>query len=262
MISFVQPRLQSSFLVANSLLSRSYAVHAGNQPRNEAIIPFGPDINFIDANGTFHGLKSLEEILANFDREKYHLICINPQVAPEPVICKLYSIEQLEEEKRVAYWAKKEKKQSSKDPTKVVKTVEISWATAPNDLEHKLKRIEEFMQKGNRVEVILGVKKGMTKQPLGKMVELVERIRKEAEDSGKEWKEAEGVIGVQYLIYFEGKRPKRAAVVEGERPMEEGEAAGEQETGEKETGEKGTAEGETAEGETVNQSVADGEKGI
>lgn len=217
-ISFIQPRLQPTFLVASSLLSRSYGVSTRTLPRDEAIKPLGREIEFIDASGLFQGLKPLDYILANFDREKYHLVCLNPHVTPEPVRCRLFSKEQLEEDEKAAYWAKKEKKQGNKDPTKVVKKVEISWATAPGDLEHKLKRINEFLQRGNRVEVILGVKKGMAKQPLGRMVDLVERVRTEAEKSGKEWKEAEGVIGVQYLVYLEGKRLKKTA--EETKPIE------------------------------------------
>lgn len=266
-ISFIQPRSQPSFPpAANSLLSRSYATHPSKQLRNEAITPLGPNIHFIDASGAFQGLKVLDEILASFDREKYHLVCLNPQAAPEPVICKLISIEQLEEEKRVAYWAKKEKKQSNKDPTKVVKKVEISWATAPNDLEHKLKRIDEFLQKGNRVEVVLGVKKGMAKQPLGKMVGLVERVRKEAEASGKEWKEAEGAVGVQYLIYLEGNRPKKTAGEEGRPTMERGVATETTEetvaTGETVTTEAIVTTEATEEPEATEQTVADGSKEI
>lgn len=234
-ISFIQPRLRPAFPGVSSPLSRSYGVSTRTLPRNEAIRPLSREVEFIDGSGAFQGLKSLEYILASFDREKYHLVCLNPHVAPEPVRCRLFSKEQLEEDERAAYWAKKEKKQNSKDPTKVVKKVEISWATAPNDLEHKLKRINEFLLRGNRVEVILGVKKGMAKQPLGRMVELVERVRKEAEKGGKEWKVAEGVIGVQYLVYLEGKRPKKITGEElklmerGVTTEEEGNAAEEPE---------------------------------
>lgn len=208
-IPFTTPRLLPILPSANSLFSRSYAAFTGKLPRDGDIRHLCREIQFIDAAGKFQGLKSLDFILSRFDRELYHLVCINPHVVPEPPICKLISKEQLGEEERAAYHAKKTKKQSGKDPAKTVKTIEISWATAPNDFGHKLKRINEFLQKGNRVEVILGVKKGMAKQPLGKMVELVGKIKEEAEKSGKEWKPAEGNIGVQYMIYLEGNRPKK-----------------------------------------------------
>lgn len=277
-ISSKQLRLVPTFSAANSLLSRSYGIAAGKLPRNEAIASLGQEVHFIDADGAFQGLKSLEPLLASFDREIYHLICINPQVAPEPVLCRLYSKEQLEEDEKAAYWMKKEKKQGNKDPTKVVKKVEISWATAPNDLEHKLKRIDEFLQRGNRVEVILGTRKGMAKQTPEKVAGLVERIRKEAEKSGKEWKVAEGVIGVQYLIYLEGKRPKKRPVEE-RKPMrrrrgtmeegkaaEEGEPTGEGEAVEErwvaEEGKVAGEEGPTGEGKAGQEGGAVNEENV
>lgn len=263
------PRLLPAPPVANSLIPlhrRSYAAYT-RQPRDDEIKKLCREIQFIDAEGTFQGVKNLKYILSSFDREMYTLLSVNPHVAPEPVICKLVSREKLEAEEKAAYLAKKAKKRNSKDPSKVSKTIEISWATAANDLIHKMKRINEFLQKGNRVEVIMGVKKGMAKQPLAKMEELVNRIRAEVEDTAKEWKEAEGKIGVQYQVFLEGRRPKAGGgtgPVEGggltdeERSVEkgrsmhaEGSAEEERSTEEEEPAEeKGSAEEGSPAGET------------
>lgn len=225
-ISPIAPRLQPVFPTANSLLSRSYAAPPGKLPRNRDIAKLCREVNFVDAEGKFHGVKNVETLLSMIDSEIYQLICINPHVIPDIPTCKLISTEDLKERERALYEAKKAKKQNDKDPAKVIKRIEISWATAPNDFDHKMKKVTEFLQKGNRVEIALGVKKGMAKQPLGKMAELVMRIKDQTEMDGKEWKPPEGKIGVQYVIYLEGERVKKAAVGEV-RPVRQRRVRGE-----------------------------------
>lgn len=192
--------------------SRRTLVDFASCPRDEDILKINSQIHYIDADGQFKGVQPLETVLGSFDREIYHLVCIN-QTAENP-ICKLTPKELMVQ---ASYMMDKKKQLTTKDPSKIVKVVEISWATAQNDLGHKIKKMVEFMQRGNRVEVVLGIKKGMAKQPLGKMVELASHIRAEAEPYGREWKAPEGAIGTQYIIYFEGHRPKE----EPKQPKEE-----------------------------------------
>ncbi|KAI5836864.1 hypothetical protein DFP73DRAFT_570424 [Morchella snyderi] len=206
--------IPASPLVNNSLLPiprRRTLVDIAHCPRDEDIQKISPQIQLVDADGQFKGVQALESVLGSFDRGIYHLVCINP-VAENP-ICKLISKQTMVE---ASYMMDKKKKTVTKDPSKIVKIVEISWATAQNDLGHKIKKMVEFMQRGNRVEVVLGIKKGMAKQPLGKMAELVTRIRAEAEPYGREWKAPDGAIGMQYIVYFEGHKPK-----EEPKPVEE-----------------------------------------
>ena len=99
------------------------------------------------------------------------------------------------------------KKQKSAITTRVL---EFTWAIFEHDLAHKMKKMGEFMQKGNRVEVIVGTRKGMTRVKAERAKELIAKIREAGAMFGKEWKEADGALGTQFTLFFEGRTPVKS----------------------------------------------------
>ncbi|KAL8635906.1 MAG: hypothetical protein Q9226_009308, partial [Calogaya cf. arnoldii] len=95
------------------------------------------------------------------------------------------------------------------------KEVEVNWNIAVHDLEHRLKKMREFLNDGRRVEVVFGKKrkgwmqrKGVTD---GEARGLLEMIRDQAAtvEGSKEWKEMEGQEGGELRIFFEARGNKQ-----------------------------------------------------
>ncbi|KAH8909029.1 hypothetical protein BR93DRAFT_522819 [Coniochaeta sp. PMI_546] len=113
------------------------------------------------------------------------------------------------EARRVAEESEREKGESKKK--KGTKELEINWAIAPHDLEHKMKRFREFLGKGLRVEMLL-LRKSKRKGKVFKQAspdeveELLKRVREEAAQvpGTKEFKAPSGVVGDKYQLFFEG----------------------------------------------------------
>ena len=149
----------------------------------------------------------LSDLRASYDRSKYHLLLVNPTAEP-PYIVKIISKEAYEIEIKRLFWKSREDKKNKRfqNPEKVVKEFQITWAISPHDLEYKMKRVDEFLRKGFRVELTLAGKKGMTKVPLSQMEELVAKVKGMANVLGKEWREEEGEIGMQLSFFYQGKK--------------------------------------------------------
>ena len=165
-------------------------------------------INYVDVSGEFHPSTSLRQVLRSIDRHRYHVVCINPFVEEGPLICKCTPKAELADLERKAARKEKEKRRErrEKNPELTVKEVEFSWAISEHDLGHRMRRVREFMEKGFTVTVALGTKRGMKKMPREEMEGLVERVRGECAEWGKEVKEAEGQVGWRLLMVFEGRR--------------------------------------------------------
>ncbi|CCX12048.1 hypothetical protein FPQ18DRAFT_355455 [Pyronema domesticum] len=195
---------------------RNYAL----RDRRERVIPSGlsnvrivdemipaQEVHYINANNQFQGIVPLSQILSEIDRSTYQLVCLNPAAKEGPLICKLRTIEDLRAEDREKYSKAGKEKRKAKKPEKIVtKEIEISWAIDSNDLKHRMKKVTEFLDKGWKVELRLGIKKGMAKQALSTMKALLEHVRGICLEHGTEVYDPEGEIGRKYMMTFEGKK--------------------------------------------------------
>ncbi|KAB8296203.1 hypothetical protein EYC80_008986 [Monilinia laxa] len=109
-------------------------------------------------------------------------------------------------DKKEAHLQKKAQKKG-KNPASVVKTIEMNWAIEKNDLGHRLGKIRDFLEKGNKVEVLLAGKKKGRKATMEEAEEVVRRIREFVEEveGAKEGRKMEGKIGAQAILCFEGR---------------------------------------------------------
>ncbi|KAF8539271.1 hypothetical protein BDD12DRAFT_838950 [Trichophaea hybrida] len=165
-------------------------------------------VHYIDKDGQFQGTVTLTSILNSIDRSQYHVVCVNPEAVDIPLICRVQSKTDIEEFERLRFQNEKEKRKlkKEKNPHLITKEVELSWAISEHDLGHRMKKVRQFMEKGYKVSVTLGVKKGMSKQPLRTMHELLVRVRDECEQWGRECVDPEGAVGRRYTMLFTGRR--------------------------------------------------------
>ncbi|KAL8742482.1 MAG: hypothetical protein Q9190_005044, partial [Brigantiaea leucoxantha] len=150
--------------------AQSSAPQTHGPPRDEAIR--APEIHIVSpTTGSLLPPTTLRSVLHELDRSKNFVIqvgdTVHPSAAnippPEPgasidtrpriPVCKIVD--------KVEYrQAEKERQKSKKDAgTARTKQVEVNWGIDGHDLEIRLRRMEEFLNKGKRVEVVFGKKR-------------------------------------------------------------------------------------------------------
>ncbi|QSZ37308.1 hypothetical protein DSL72_009402 [Monilinia vaccinii-corymbosi] len=195
------------------------AVREKRLPRDEEIT--APFLRLKKPDQSLDYPRSTARILQSFDRKTHMLqVVAMGEEGEVPIACIL--------DKREAYLQKKAQKKGKK-PGSVTKTIEMNWAIEKNDLGHRLEKIRGFLEKGNKVEILLaGKKKGRT-ATMEEAEEVVRRIREfvGGVEGAREKKAMEGKVGAQAILHFEGK--VLATKKEGGEEEEEAEKENEKE---------------------------------
>ncbi|KAH0377629.1 hypothetical protein KCU92_g9150, partial [Aureobasidium melanogenum] len=151
----------------------------------------------------------LRDILSSIDRKSHRIICVTQPPAGNWTeewipVCKL-------EDKKAAYEAEKEKKKlkQAKTAAEGTKTLELNWAIDQNDLGHRMKRMQEFLGQGKKVEIVLARKKGGRRATAEECEELLQKIdlAAEAVKGTKEVKKFEGKLAGMGNLMYEGPKP-------------------------------------------------------
>ncbi|KAH8811920.1 hypothetical protein F5884DRAFT_295015 [Xylogone sp. PMI_703] len=139
------------------------------------------------------------EVLNSLNRTLESLVIVDPGTDGSIPICKIIN----KKAEREAVKAKK----AVKNPGAVVKTIELNWAIDANDLGHRLKKMKEFLGKGNKVELILASKRKGRKASPEEADMVLQKIREAiAEvDGAKESKAMEGKVLGHATLFIQGK---------------------------------------------------------
>ena len=194
-------------------------------PRDDAIGSPQLQIQVVTPDGSLRLPCTLRDALASIDRKLDFLVHVGEKIHPQYInqlgpnegqqdtrpripVCKIVSKAQF----RLAEATKLKPKKATSVSTK---EVEVHWNMAPNDLNHRLERLKDFLDQGRRVEVVFGKKKRKgwkdKKDATNEEAKrLLKQIRDKAGevDGAKEWKEMEGQVGAEMIMYFEAKREK------------------------------------------------------
>jgi len=199
-------------------------------PRDEQILALHhPYVHVADDDGKISPPTLVSEILAGLDRQTQSLITVAlpaPRLrsrwerAPLPTEPPLTGAEEVAAEraaptipvckiilKAAARAAEKARTKKKGNPALTLKTLELNWAIDPHDLGHRLKRMREFLEKGYRVDVLLAGKRKKRKATPEEAEETLRKVREcvEEVEGAREWKSMEGKVGVQVMLYIEGK---------------------------------------------------------
>ena len=201
-------------------------------------------VNYVDAAGVFHEGARTRQILEQLDRSRYNLVCMSSDPLADVVVCRVSAKDEMAAHNKQRYQQDKAKRKEKKEKaaSNTLKAVEISWAISDHDLGHRLRRIRDFFNKAYKVEITIGVKKGMAKQLLTDMHELLACVRDECELCAREVAEPEGAVGRRYVMVFQGIKGRAAEVVAA-RELAEQQALAEQEALAKQEALAGRAEG-------------------
>ncbi|RYO73726.1 hypothetical protein DL766_005232 [Monosporascus sp. MC13-8B] len=168
-----------------------------------------------------------DDVLTELDLETWTLELLSPprdpdsdpdasadlDVGPPAAICRIVDRAEAEAAAEEAARAARRKAVGTKE-------LELNWAIAPHDLEHKLRRLREFLGKGMQVEVMLARKRGGRTAAKDESEALLARVREAALEGvpgAKEVRKMSGTVGGIAHLYFEGppQKTRRKAAAEG-----------------------------------------------
>lgn len=155
-------------------------------------------------------LRSLRQLLAKLDRKVESLQVVvdsdpNNSNAPKwPIAVIVNKKEELARKEK-----EKQRQKQSAAATKE-KELEVYWAMAPHDVDHKLRTLQKFLAKGIRVLLSLSKKRGKGVKVASKKEaeELLEKLNEvvAAVPGSTEWKRREGQILGNMKIHLQGQR--------------------------------------------------------
>lgn len=168
-----------------------------------------PKIMVFD-NGNFDGPLLTRNVMSRIDPSE-SLRMIQPYVPADkkenkPVqyaVCKV--VNKKEEYERLR--EKRERARVSKQTTAKSKELELSWGIGEHDLSTKLRQLEQFLNKGMKIEIILGYKKKSQKRvDEAAAADVLTKLKKGIEEVGaREYKAQSGEVGRTLRLYVEGK---------------------------------------------------------
>ncbi|KAI9492131.1 translation initiation factor IF-3, C-terminal domain-containing protein [Zychaea mexicana] len=125
-------------------------------------------ITFIDEKGQVIEQRGrLNDILRKFDRSQYFLMEVQPGKVP---VCRLF-------DKKAMFEKQKQKKKSKQaHPEAVVKEIVFGWNVSEHDMEHKLARAKQFLEKGNKVKIEIVTKKGQQRLDKEDKTSVVDKV--------------------------------------------------------------------------------------
>ncbi|KAG1516709.1 hypothetical protein G6F53_001941 [Rhizopus delemar] len=126
-------------------------------------------ITFVDEQGQVHSRCRLNQVLTKFDRSRYFLVEVDPSAKPNPV-CRLFDKKTLFEKEK----SKKRGKVST--PESVLKEVMFGWNVSAHDMEHKLNKACQFLEKGNKVKIDIVYKKGQNRVDKATQQEVIKTV--------------------------------------------------------------------------------------
>jgi translation initiation factor IF-3 len=175
----------------------SSAAAKSRLPRDDEIKSWS--VTLVGEDGKLQDPRPTLDILDSIDRKKESLIVVVPGEPGTPPICRIMNKEAM----RVAEKAKAKAARGSITE----KTIELNWAIDGNDLNHRLMKMKGFLQKGFRVDVVLGAKRKGRKATEEEAEALIEKVKKAAGEveGTRESKPKDGKLLGMLTLQFEGK---------------------------------------------------------
>ena len=111
-----------------------------------------PMVHVVDETGKLGEATSLHHLLRDIDRSTQLLRKVGEIEEGIPVV-KVFDKEKLYAEIKSTFETTK------KDPADRTKQIELTWGISENDVNHRLRKLEEFLRDNLRVEVLIAAKR-------------------------------------------------------------------------------------------------------
>jgi len=132
------------------------------------------EVRLIDEAGNQTGVVSLSKALQTAQEKGLDLIQVSDKAIPP--VCRLM------EYGKFLYWQEKKAKEITKHKTSETKIIQLTFNISPHDLETKASRSKKFLEKGDRIIVVLilrGREKALAEFAKGKISQFLEILNKE-----------------------------------------------------------------------------------
>ncbi|PHH58747.1 hypothetical protein CDD82_2746 [Ophiocordyceps australis] len=166
-------------------------------------------IMVIDGDGPPDGPFRTAEVLSRLANHE-NLIMLQRAKNDRPAVCKIVTQAALQEQ-READAAKQRQAAIKAGLDKKLKELELTWGIADHDLGIKMRQLKGFLEKGHRVEVLLGKRrKGGSKARVGDEARetAVQRVRRAVEEVGGMETRTESRSQGTVRLFVEGKKEK------------------------------------------------------
>jgi translation initiation factor IF-3 len=174
-------------------LSTTPAHSAYSALRNERI--GRPVVQLVDPEtGKLREPERLTDVVARIDKEHYYVELVNE----EPPIVKIISKKDDYLKKKAAKLKAKEAKGRQME----TKELQMTWGVAVGDIEHKMKKARQELERGNRVELVYAKKKRQPVPSPADQEAVVNAAVQKVEDIAMEWK-ARYVQKTMTVVYLQ-----------------------------------------------------------
>ncbi|KAI1415313.1 hypothetical protein F5Y13DRAFT_157149 [Hypoxylon sp. FL1857] len=178
-------------------------------------------------------------VLRSLDPKQHTLVLVAPPPhtadagedhASHAAICRIIDNAAADAAAKAAEEAEKEARRKAAG----TKELEVSWSIAGHDMQHKLRRLREFLGKGLNVEVILAKKKGGRTATREEAENVLAQIREAVAsiDGARESRKMDGDVGGVARLFFEGpseKRKKKKKQQQQQQELEQGQEKSQEE---------------------------------
>jgi translation initiation factor IF-3 len=156
-------------------------------------------IQVVNENGRLGPPVRTADTLRSLQRDKYSLVQVSPGSVDRPPVCKILSKEVIREQQRAKEKAPPVKKRSTKQ-------IELNWAIDPHDLAHRLKSLTGFIEKGQKVEVILTRKRGKRPPTNDEVKNVMDTVMEEIDKANAvQIEPMEGQLGKHVVVVVKRK---------------------------------------------------------
>ncbi|PGH11286.1 hypothetical protein AJ80_07185 [Polytolypa hystricis UAMH7299] len=157
----------------------------------------GERVQIVNEQGGLDPPMYLNRALLTFDRSQSFLVQVAPESPERPAVCKLMGRREARE---------MEKQKSKQIKPDVTKKIELNWGIADHDLNHRLKQMENFLQKGKKVEMVMLRKSRKAIPTAPQAQKLVETVKSRLEEIGAvESKPMDGKLLGLLTLFLEKK---------------------------------------------------------
>ena len=188
-------------------------------PHDEAIR--SKVVRLVSADNKLQEPSFLRDILASIDRRTHFVQQVSTLDGTDmsTPICKIIDKKEKRDQERARAKAVKSNQHAG-----IAKKLELSWGIGKHDLEHRMKKVREFLEEGRRVEIVVGAsrRKGQAKKAAKieaeEAAETFKAIREALAgiEDMTEWKPMDGSIGRMATLYLEAKSKRRKVDKAGE----------------------------------------------
>lgn len=162
----------------------------------------GSYVQFLNEQGGLRDSVTRYSVLRSLQPGQ-HLVQMSSPTRDRPAICKIMTDRDIYQQRKAKIEAWKQQNQRSK----TAKQLELNWAIDPHDLVHRLDRLQEFLEKGHRVDIVMARKRKSRWATEEEKQTLVDKVRDRLKliEGATDYRPPKGNLKSATTLYVERK---------------------------------------------------------